>query len=334
MIKGVSVYSGLKDYSKENNLKYLEKIKNHQIDFIFTSMHISEASDKDREDFLKSLLSLNIPIVVDFSKKTYSYDIDNIIIPRLDYGFEIEDIKEMLKKHQLIELNASTVTEDYLISLKDHGLDLKRFRVSYNFYPKPYTGLSYESVEKSNSLFKKYGLTTIAYLPSTNQKRPPLYKGLTTIEDQRYQDLETNISELLAIGLDGCCVGDAYISDEEFDILDNTNNVVLNLDLMTTNLDEIEILKKVHQARIDESPYLIRSSSTRGIKLKANNTINLDKYMVVIDNENYLRYGGELSIIKQKIENDNNMNVVGTINQKSRKTVDLIKGRCHFTFKF
>jgi len=334
MLKGVSIYSGLIEYDKQSNIEYLNKIKEKNIDFIFTSLHIGEANKEEVEDFIRLIKDFPIPFVIDVSGKTYDKELlPSNIIPRLDYGFTIQNIKQMILDHDMIEVNASLVNRSYLETLKKENIDFSKIRVSYNFYPKPYTGLSIEDVKEKNELFKEYGLTVICYIPGS-MKRPPVYKGLPSIESQRYQSIEENVSEAIALGMDGVCVGDAYLSDSEFDELLNTESITIKATPLTDIVEELEFFDKEYILRKDESKYFLRSSSTRGIKLQSHNTLKkLEKYLIVVDNINMPRYFGELEIIKNPIVNDGSMNVIGVVKEESKTLIDLIKGGQRIKFK-
>jgi hypothetical protein len=84
--------------------------------------------------------------------------------------------------------------------LKANGADFSNFRVSHNFYPKKYTGLSYEVVQKKNEYLKSYGCYVVMYIPSHHQARPPMYEGLPTIEAHRNASLTAILSEAKILG--------------------------------------------------------------------------------------------------------------------------------------
>lgn len=331
IIKGLSVYAGLKDYSFADNLIYLKEAKEAGIDFFFSSCHIQEA--KLNDDFytiLKYCTEIGMQLVVDVNKTAYDTikEFKDFIVFRLDYGFTIEEVVELSNSYDLIELNASCLTKDYLERLKALNANFSHIRVSYNFYPKRYTGFDIYKILELNNLYKEYGLQILAYLPSNSGKRPPLYDGLPSVERHRYLDLKTACYELIAVGCDGLCIGDAYASSEDINTLVNISSTYFELPIVLfDNLNnEIDIIKSDHRLRIDESCYMKRSSSKRGEEVFPLNTISLIKpYMVTIDNINYQRYKGELGIAVKEMENDGKVNVVGYILESAHTLVDLIK---------
>lgn len=338
-IKGISVYCGLDDYPLDSNLEYLELAKSKGVDFVFSSAHIDEAkSFNEFETIVNKCYDLGLQLVVDASKKAFDKVekfLDKCVL-RLDYGFSKEEVVEFTNKYPLIELNASLVTKDYLDSLKELGANLGHIRVSYNFYPKRYTGLDIHFVKENNKLFKSYGLTDIAYIPSNSNKRPPLYDGLPSVERHRNLDIELVCYELFAALCDGVCIGDAYASHNDLEKLVNVSSEYYEIPIKVIegiSKEELEILNRIHRMRLDSGPYMKRSSSSRGIDIVPFNTISIIPYMVTIDNSNYLRYRGELGIALKDMENVGKVNVVANILNEAHTLVDLIDAPAQFRFK-
>lgn len=338
-LKGISVYVGLSDYDIEDTLKYLSIAKDEGIDFVFTSAHIPEA---DIEGSFQRLLDksdeLELPLVVDVSKRV----MDKFKLPkslgalRLDYGFTIEEIVEYANNlPYLIELNASNLSRAYLEKLKSLNANFSNIRVSYNFYPKRYTGMDIENVKRLNELYKEYGLTILAYIPSNSGKRPPLYDGLPSVETHRDLDICLASYELFAVGCDGVCVGDAYINSNDFNKLKSLSDIYELPIKVYKDLSnqELEILNNLHTFRIDETSYLKRSSKSRGVKVEPHNTNHIYPYMVTIDNILYKRYTGEVSIALKEMENKGFVNVVGEVEKSAETLIRLIKPGSRFKFK-
>ena len=120
ILKGLSIYSGLKDYTIDENLKYIKLAKEIGIDFFFTSCHIDEAVlNEDFFKILKYCKEINMQLVVDVNKNAYELikEYNDFIVFRLDYGFSIDEIVWMSHNYDLIELNASCMTKEYLNKL-------------------------------------------------------------------------------------------------------------------------------------------------------------------------------------------------------------------------
>lgn len=341
MIKtGISIYLGLNDYSLEENIKYLKLAKKVGIDYCFTSAHMPEASNFD--DFKKILSvieELDLKLIIDVSKPM----MNNFVLPqnlyalRLDWGFSDDDIVEMSNKfHCKIELNASTLNLEKLKRLISLGINLSNIRVSHNFYPKKHTGLAIEKISEKNKIFHQYGLAVMAYLPSQSGKRAPLYDGLPTVERHRNLTLEIALQELVLSGVDEVFFGDAFASISELKYLVEFENIFTIPIKLYPNITlfEEEILSKKHKMRIDESPLLIRSSLTRGFNVLYKTNFKQPKELdIIIDNEKYLRYQGELGILKQDIPNDERFNIVAYVKPEAKTLLSMIPAGSYFKFR-
>lgn len=339
---GVSVYIGLKEYKLEDNLRYLEEAKKLGVEMIFTSAHMPEMKPNFQEELaavIKKVLDLKMKLIIDVSKPM----MNNFQIPegtyalRLDYGFSDEEIVQMSKDLDLyIELNASSLSPDRAKKLIEMGLNVKNIRVSHNFYPKAYTGLSREQVKAQNDFFKSLGIDILMYIPSHYMKRPPLYEGLPTAEDHRHLPLEVVLQEVWLLGATEICFGDAYASEAEIKaVVDfNPSEVVLPIRLVDgLSEEELQIIQSPHRTRVDESVYLKRSTGYRGkMNIPPHNTVERPKYAVTIDNNGYMRYRGELNIVMQPLPADEKVNVVGYI-EDAEYLVDNLKPGTRFRFQ-
>ncbi len=319
-----SLYVGLEEYSVTRNIEYLKMLKKNGIDTVFISAHMPEMSDKAEEELqavineanrlhIKTVIDVNKDKLIQMEKEGTLKDMYSI---RLDYGFRNKDVLELMRKGYLVELNASVVTEDTMEYLKANGADFSNCRISHNFYPKKYTGLSYEAVLEKNKYLKSLGCYIVIYIPSHHQSRPPMYEGLPTIEAHRNAPLTAVLSEAKILGCDEVCFGDAYCSEEEikyatrFDFGITKIPVILKKDLSEEMLKQ---LQRVHRNRLDETDYFVRSS-VRCEGIKPFNTVARNVKDVTIDNELFLRYQGEVCIMKKSIEADERVNVVGKCN--------------------
>jgi hypothetical protein len=121
---------------------------------------------------------------------------------------------------------------------------------------------------------------------------------------------------LLHSGIDTVYVGDAFASLEELRSIASLKRDIYTIPVKLTGLSEEEkhILAGVHTNRMDPGEYVIRSQEARLRKLgriTKRNTARRKKYSVTIDNEGYLRYEGELQILKKDMEADERVNVAG-----------------------
>lgn len=97
---------------------------------------------------------------------------------RLDDGFTPERIKELQTRYpqKTLVLNASTVTEGFLLSLEKAGVDVGCVEALHNFYPRPHTGLSEAFFLRQNALCHHYGIKVGAFVRSFGACRGPLLR--------------------------------------------------------------------------------------------------------------------------------------------------------------
>ncbi|AFK85142.1 MULTISPECIES: DUF871 domain-containing protein [Thermoanaerobacterium] len=358
MAFGVSVYT-TDDFSSQKNKEYIKMAKDLGICSVFTSMHIPEIEYERKINEIKDLVEyiklLDMKLTIDISpvtmnilgsssnnlKSFYELGIDCL---RLDYGFTIDEIAEMTKnKYGIkIELNASTITKQQINDLIYRNADLRNLSACHNFYPKPYTGLSYEFFREKTLMIKSYGLKVSAFIPSQKGKRGPIYEGLPTLEVHRNMKPDISARHLIYSGIDDVYFGDAYASfDEISDVTSVDKDVIeLKIDLVNdvTDCEKDLIFNCIHTNRIDSSEYIVRSEESRGYakigkEIKAHNCIDRKKYSVTIDNENFKRYSGELNICLIDLPKDERVNVVGHIVEEECILADLVKPGVKFRFR-
>ncbi len=314
-----SVYVGLAEYPQNKNFEYMNFLKENKIETIFISGHMPEVLPgflNDLKETIDYANQLGLKVILDVSKKT----LDQMGIPkgiyslRLDYGFNANDVLELLKEDFYIEINASITKTEEIKFLINQGADFSKIRISHNFYPKLYTGLSQEDVEEKNKFYKSLGLNVMAYLPSVSGKRPPMFEGLPTIEEHRHLDLAGALADLAILGVDEVCFGDAYCNEEELSIALNYNRDLITIPIVVyegISEEELKILNRTHANRNDENPHFIRSSFRTKETIKNFNTVERLSKMVTIDNKGFLRYQGEVGIMRRNLPKDERVNVVG-----------------------
>lgn len=318
--KGLSIYTGLKDYPLEQNLTYLHQAAELGYEVIFSSAHINEANDAygDLKKIADEASKQGMKLILDVSRPTF-YQLklpENLYAIRLDYGFSKEEIVE-LSKHSTykIELNASTLSKDDILKLIAMGLETKNIRASFNFYPKLYTGHDIQFVKERLELWKELKISTLIFIPSKSGKRPPMYEGLPSVEKHRFQDLELTIEELKALEVDEIAFGDAYASFSELRRL--KEHQVEEFLLPFTPEKELPKDLQIHLAgnlkvRPDYNSFFLRCTSKRGKEsIPAFHQVERTIGSVTIDNDGFLRYRGEICLQIATLPVDSRVNVVG-----------------------
>lgn len=335
---GFSVYFGL-DNTKEENIKLLKDAHAFGFSRIFTSLHIPEANydvlKLEVNEFFKLAKEYDMDIISDISPNTFKFlnleDMDlkglrnmGIKTVRIDFGYSEEEIANMSKNSYdiKIQLNASTIIEAFFNNLDKYSPNYENIDALHNFYPRVGTGISEECMIMKNELLKKRGINPCAFVQSNNRKRSPLKDGLPTLEDHRNLGVREAANHLFALGNTSVFIGDSLPSSTELRELVALNPEVIELDIevKTENKIILRLLNEVYSSRTDEARDAIRASESRlilnGDIIEPFNTVKKEYGDITIDNKDYLRYMGELQIIKNAQKEDIRTNVVASVLQK------------------
>lgn len=300
--------------------------------FIFTSLHIEEEMNEDYparvHKMLLSLKHIGYQLLVDVSPRTLkALSIDsfetlvknyNIDVLRCDFGFSFEEMVDLAQTCSLC-VNAS-MSDDWLMSLK--SLAKHPIIAMHNFYPRAETGLDLEQLEAKNRPFKEHQIPVLAFIPSDIMKRGPIYEGLPTCEQHRLSSPLNALLDLKYVGVDGIVVGDGILSDEQTQLCQRyLNEGVLSLSVILEKGYDY-LFGQIMTIRSD-SPSKIgrclesRLYATQGQVIEPFNTIVRSKGSITIDNVNYLRYSGEIQILKDDFKADDRVNVIGRVCDQS-----------------
>lgn len=354
---GFSVYFGL-DNTKEENIKLLEDAHKFGFTRIFTSLHIPEANYEvlkvEVREFYKLAKEYDMDIISDISPNTFKFlDLEDMDLKglrdmgvktiRIDFGYSEENIAKMSKnKYGIkVQLNASTITEEFFERLDKYEPDYENIDALHNFYPRVGTGISEECMIKKNNLLKSKGIKSCAFVQSNNRKRSPLKDGLPTLEDHRNKEVREAANHLFALGNTSVFIGDSLPSIKELEELSSLIPNVIELDIEVRTKDDIinRLLKEVYSARTDEARDAIRASESRlilnGDVIEPFNTVDKKYGDITIDNKDYFRYMGELQILLIDQDKDDRTNVIGSVLQKDYYLLKYIKGgkKFHFNIK-
>lgn len=354
---GFSVYFGL-DNTKEENIKLLEDAHRFGFTRIFTSLHIPEANYEvlkvEVREFYKLAKEYDMDIISDISPNTFKFlDLEDMDLKglgdmgvktiRIDFGYSEENIAKMSKnKYGIkVQLNASTITEEFFEKLDKYEPDYENIDALHNFYPRVGTGISEECMIKKNNLLKSKGIKSCAFVQSNNRKRSPLKDGLPTLEDHRNKEVREAANHLFALGNTSVFIGDSLPSIKELQDLSSLIKDVIELDIEVRTKDDIinRLLKEVYSARTDEARDAIRASESRlilnGDVIEPFNTVDKKYGDITIDNKDYFRYMGELQILLTDQDKDDRTNVIGSVLQKDFYLLKYIKGgkKFHFNIK-
>ena len=218
---GISIYPGL-DTSLTENIELLKKAAALGYTRLFTSLQLPECDkntlQKETSYLLALAENLGFDTIADVSPLTQAYFSLTEITPqvlrklhistaRFDFGFSSEKIASFSREIN-IQLNASTIRSRQLVSLLKAGADCSHIDGQHNYYPRPHTGLSSETIQRQNALLHRHEIDSGAFVASTSGKRGPLFAGLPSMESLRNIAPADAAPILTAIGCDCLIIAD------------------------------------------------------------------------------------------------------------------------------
>ncbi|WP_040212579.1 DUF871 domain-containing protein [Clostridium polynesiense] len=355
---GISLYP--MHSSVERDMHYIDLAAKYGFKRVFTCLL---SVDGDKESILKGFKktvsyanSKGMEVIVDISPRIFnelkiSYNDLSFFHEmgaygvRLDMGFtgNEEAIMTFNPYDLKIEVNMSNVTR-YLDNIMSFKPNKDNLIGCHNFYPHRYAGLSYEHFIKSSQQFKAHGLRTAAFVSSNNAEFGPwpIMEGLPTLEIHRNLPIDVQAKHLFATGLiDDVIISNCYPSEEEMKALSEVNPSLLTFNAeLYDGVDELQktiVFDEFHFYRGDVSDYLIRSTQSRvkfrGRDFKAFNTRDIKRGDILIENNLYMQYAGELQIALKDMDNSGKTNVVGRIKEDEIMLLDYLEPRSKFAFK-
>lgn len=355
---GISVYP---EYSKlKDNLDYITLAGEMGYSRIFTCL-LSVPSDKEKikEEFrtiMDHAHKYSMEVICDVAPSVFeslgiSYKdlsffneigADGI---RLDMGFTGNEESLMTyNPYGLdIELNISSGTR-YLENIMSYKADPHRLLGCHNFYPKMRTGLTKELLIETSLPYKSFAITTAAFVnaPSATFGPWPLVDGLCTLEEHRSLPIDVQAKDLFYTGvIDDVLIANAFASEKDLKDLKSVDGGLITLDVeLEYELSSVEnaiIFDELHFYRGDINAYTIRSTQPRvkykGHPIAVRNTRSIKRGDVMLQNEDIIRYNGELHIALQDMDNDGTMNVVGRVSETNMRFIDNIGPWSKFRLK-
>ncbi|PJJ29794.1 DUF871 domain-containing protein [Lacrimispora celerecrescens] len=350
---GISLYP--EHSTPERDKEYIQLAGKYGFQRIFTCLLSVGNKNKDEmihefRDMIDTAHEYGMEVILDVAPPVFealgaSYDnlapfkemhADGI---RLDIGFD--GMKEAAMSYNCeglkIELNAST-DPSYVSNIMNHHPVPERIITCHNFYPQKYTGISLEHFDYCNREMKKHGLKVAAFVSSNNGNTfgPwPVNEGLCTLEMHRGLPVDAQVRHLLATRMvDDVIIANAYASEEELKACASVipGKLMFGLCLekeLTETEREILYFDRQHVIRGDISEYMIRSTWPRVVfadkSVPPANTRDLKRGDVVILNDGYSRYKGELHVVLKDMPNDGRKNVIGHIPDYELVLLDYIK---------
>lgn len=358
---GISIYPTKSDF--KTSVEYIKLAHKYGFKRIFASLlDVTEENKKELLNLFRKVFTvaheLDMYITIDANPRVFG-------ILGVDYQ-HLNLFKDIGADAIRLDANFDGLTES-LISYGDSGLDIelnissdagnienilsyapnkKKILGCHNFYPQPYTGLDTEFFTKCTKKYKKLGLHTAAFVSSQVAKLGPhpFNSGLPTLEMHRHLPIEVQAKHLFATGLiDDVIIGNEFASEDELKKLSliNEEQLTLNIEFVSgvTEIERKIILNYLHFNRGDINSYSIRSTYVK-LKFKdksipkGNTPEQLHPGDVVIGNDSFGQYKGEVNIVKKAIPNiDQHKNVIGRIVPRELFLIDYIKSWTKFRFQ-
>lgn len=305
--------------------------------------------DAAHENGMEVILDVN-PAV--FDRLGISYDDLSVFSQMHADGIRLDEGFNAVRASRLtfnpwglkLEMNASTEM-GYIEDVMSHFPNREKLIACHNFYPQKYTGISLEHFNHCNAFIKERGLNVAAFVSSQNQEAVgpwPLSEGLCTLEMHRGVPVDFQVRHMFATGMvDDVLIANAYASKEELAACAAANPSVLTFGIclekeLTMAEEAILHFDQGHVVRGDVSEYMLRSTMTRVVyaseDIPAANTRDLKRGDVVIVNNHYGRYKGELHIVLRDMPNDGRKNVIGHLPEYEQILLDYAKPWKHFSF--
>ncbi len=344
---GISIYPELLKF--EEIVSYLELARKYSFDLLFINF-IGVIEKKNQillEKYKKTIIEAkkrNYTVTIDVNKSTFDTVNINYKNPDLKYFYELgidclrlDDQFNGFFEANLtynpynikIELNPSTFNSQ-IENVVSYGANKQNLQALHNFYPQKYSGLDYELFKKYNLKIKSMGINMGAFVTITDHKSDgpwDVSENLPTLEMHRFLEIGMQVNHLLSndyasyIYISTQC---ANIKDFESILkhFDFKKHFKINLIEGVTEEEKRILYFNNHFIRGDLSQNILRSTITR-VEFK-DTDIKPRKFKgdvipigsIVIPNNSYNRYKGELQIVRQEIKNDGLRNVVGSLQEK------------------
>ncbi|WP_073507629.1 MupG family TIM beta-alpha barrel fold protein [Streptobacillus notomytis] len=303
---GFSIYLST-DLEKNKNIIY--KAKKYGSEFVFTSLNIQEEDmDKEKQidEIIKLCLENDLKLIVDINENSKDKIKTNTnVYYRIDDGYTLDEIIEFIKNNKLV-LNSSVLNEKDLEYMKSKKVDFSNILSLHNFYPKKYTGISLEFLKKQNKKYSDYGILNMAFIHG-DEKRGPVFEGLPTLEEHRDKRILTSALELFYNDTDVVLVGDIDLKEENWKDLEYLTRGIIPL-----KIEKKILINEVFEDRRDSSDYVIRNMVHNRKEFEKYVFENIDKNELIsgekieigdilISNEMYKRYSGELEIALKEL---------------------------------
>ncbi|MGT2756990.1 DUF871 domain-containing protein [Streptococcus ovuberis] len=348
MVKlGFSLYPEGQDL--ERMFAYIDGFKGYDCERVFLSLLQLGVDDKETFDHYRRIVAycqqagfrVFADLNPDFIKKmgweddligrAAAFGLSGI---RLDESYDDDQLVELTKNALGIQIELNMSTEpDLLDRLRTKGANFSQITACHNFYPRRFTGLGTTYFQNISQAYSNYGIERAAFISAkTATTGPwPVFEGLPTLEMHRDLPIHAQYKWLAATGLvDHIIISNQFISAEELASIVQNDTMTFDVQL-SEGLSEVEvaIVTEPHAYRGDVSDYVVRStghrarySQARILPRQAGQAVK--RGTILIDNQDYARYCGELQLALMEFTASHKTNLVGQICDYDLPLLDLL----------
>ncbi|MCI2033976.1 MAG: MupG family TIM beta-alpha barrel fold protein [Lactobacillus sp.] len=342
---GFSVYLSAPLTAKTH--AYLTAMQAAGFSGVFTSLHIPEDDAKVLRQRVTQLAGwcreLGLELIADISDRglaALGWDLqrpEEILATgltglRIDDGIALAAVAAL--SHAMpVALNASTLTEADVATLRANAADFGHLEAWHNYYPRPETGLARDWYLAKNAWLQGLGFTTMAFVPGDGELRGPLQQQLPTLEAHR------GWSPLAAlVDLAQCHTDRIYIGDNTITAASRTAIATyLQEGTVTLRVDTAPkaVLAHTWHNRPDVAAQVVRLMEGRQRQLlptAPTATLPRPCGSLTLDNDHYGRYAGELQLTKCDLPANSAVNVLGRVAAADRPLLALIDANTPIQF--
>ncbi|MEF2968171.1 MupG family TIM beta-alpha barrel fold protein [Paenibacillus sp. M1] len=338
------VLVSLTEQSIDRTLEYLAFMRQYGFDTIFTSLQIPEEEPADLLEPLGRIGGFagehGMELMVDVSPRAFrNFTLGQlkdrgVTGLRIDNGMENAEIAALTHNWQ-VSLNASTIDQAFLDDLGKLGADFSALEAWHNYYPRPETGLEWNTFKAQNEWLRAQGLKVGAFIPGDGRRRGPLYEGLPTLEQHRHQSPFASYLELHAEGaVDLVVIGDLSLGEWTMKQFISWHEGIVLLGIREQRPSHV--WEEVHHNRPDIARDVIRSEEARRHfrgSIPPDHCVERPRGALTLDNDNYMRYKGEFQIVVNPLPSDERVNVIGYVAQEDLPLLPLLQ-KWRYPFRF
>lgn len=359
---GISLYPALAD--QQQSLDYLEMAAKYGFDILFLAFlgvnGTKEEIIKEYLPYTQKAKELGFEIIADVNPAVFDMlgvnaslfrgplDLSffaelHIDVMRLDYGMSSLEEAFLSKNEYGIKvcMNGGSIA-DHVGTVLAAGGEKSMIMGCHNYYPHRFTGILLERFMKATEIWNKYNLRCAAFISSQQPEAfgPwPVTEGLPTLEMHRDLPIEVQFKHLMMMDMvDDIIIGNCYASEAELQALQQANTAVIEFHVHLTEGLPASMKERLHiqlSRRNDTNEYMIRSLESRLIKAKTEpfHTVDIHRGDVMIDNDLYGQYSGEVQIALRDMPNYGKTNVVARIKEEEIILIDYLGGGQAFQFQ-